>query len=245
MNHTFNYTGILYLIPTRLGMDQPHLEVLPMSIKKIVGEINHYIAENEKTARRFIKTVTPKKPQSSLHFNLINKFTNPEDIPSFLDPCKDGHNVGILSEAGCPGIADPGAEVIKYAHKFGIKVVPLVGPSSILLAMMSSGLNGQNFAFNGYLPIDDKERIEAIKSLERLSSIKEQTQIFIETPYRNNKMLSTLASTLSSTTQICVACDITLDTEFIVTKTAKEWKTTMVDLHKRPTIFIIQKALQF
>lgn len=245
MSQTFNYSGILYLIPTRLGMDQPHLEVLPMSIKKVVGDISHYIAENEKTARRFIKTVTPKKQQSALHFDLINKFTNPEDIPSFLNPCKEGHNVGLLSEAGCPGVADPGSEVVRFAHEYGIKVVPLVGPSSILLAMMSSGMNGQNFAFNGYLPIDDRERAEAIKSLERLSSIKEQTQIFIETPYRNNKMLETLCKELHPTTRICVACDITLDTEMILTKTADAWKKTKVDLHKRPTIFIIQKELTF
>ena len=188
MSNTFAYSGKLYLIPTRLGMNQPHLEVLPMSIKKVVGETNHFIAENEKTARRFIKAIHPKKSQPALQFNLINKFTDPAEVPSFLNPCKEGHNIGLVSEAGCPGIADPGAEVVRIAHDIGVQVVPLVGPSSILLAMMASGMNGQNFAFNGYLPIDDKERKSAIKSLERLSSIKNQSQVFIETPYRNNKL---------------------------------------------------------
>ena len=241
MSHTYKYPGIIYLIPTRLGMDQPHLEVLPMSIKRTVGTLDYFIAENEKTARRFIKAIAPKKSQPSLNFELINKFTNAEDIPSFLNPCKEGHNIGLLSEAVCPGIADPGAEVVRIAHQIGVKVVPLVGPSSILLAMMSSGMNGQNFTFNGYLPIDDKERQSAIKALERMSALKDQAQIFIETPYRNNKMLETLVNSLHPNTRICVACDITLNTEMILTKTAAEWKNTKVDLHKRPTIFIVQK----
>ena len=239
-NNMENFKGQLYLIPTRLG-DNPPLEVLPLSIKKIIEELNEYIAENEKTARRFIKAVSPKKSQSKLHFNILNKFTDSNELPSFLNSCLEGKSIGLLSEAGCPGIADPGADVVRIAHERNIKVVPLVGPSSILLALMSSGMNGQNFAFNGYLPIDKQERKSELKRLERLSFEKQQSQLFIETPYRNNKLLEDLSSTLHGNTRVCVACDITLVTEYIKTQTAAQWKHTKVDLHKRPTLFIIQK----
>jgi 16S rRNA (cytidine1402-2'-O)-methyltransferase len=232
--------GKLYLIPTTLGDNEP-LEVLPMSVKKIVEDTQTFIVENEKTARRFIKKITPKKPQSTLELFQLNKFTDASILPEFIDPCLKGINVGLLSEAGCPGVADPGADIVKLAHLNNIKVVPLVGPSSILMAMMSSGMNGQSFAFNGYLPIDKTERKNEIKRLERLSFEHNQSQIFIETPYRNNKMLEDLCSFLNGSTDICVACDITLPTEFIKTKTANEWKKNNEDLHKRPTIFIIHK----
>ena len=231
--------GKLYLIPTTLGETEP-LEVLPIAIKRVIEDVNHYIVENEKSARRFIKKISSGKSQSKLHIEVLNKFTEPEEIPSFLLPCLEGKNVGVLSEAGCPAIADPGAEVVKYAHEKGISVVPLVGPSSIILALMASGLNGQNFAFNGYLPIDTAERKTAIKQLEKRSKEMEQAQIFIETPYRNNKLKEELQRNLGKNTKLCIACDITLPTEFIVTKTASEWKNTAVELHKRPTIFIIQ-----
>lgn len=237
MNNTL---GKLYLIPTTLGDNEP-LEVLPISVKKVIELINTYIVENEKTARRFIKKTTPKKQQSSLELFPLNKFTDSSLLPEFLEPCLKGTDIGLISEAGCPGVADPGAEVVKLAHKKNIQVVPLVGPSSILMAMMSSGMNGQNFAFNGYLPIDKSERKNEIKRLERISFEQKQSQIFIETPYRNNKMLDSLCNILDSHTLISVACDITLPTEFIKTKTANEWKKNMVDLHKRPTIFIIHK----
>jgi len=232
--------GNLYLIPTRLG-DNPPLEVLPLSIKKVVEKLTIYIVENEKTARRFIKRISPKKSQSSLQLHILNKFTDETDLPSFLESCKQGESIGLLSEAGCPGIADPGAEIVKIAHENDIKVIPLVGPSSIVLALMSSGMNGQNFAFNGYLPIDKVQRKSELKRLERLSSEQNQSQIFIETPYRNNKMLEDMCTVLGKNTRICVACDITLPTEYIKTKTASNWKKVMVDLHKRPTIFIIHK----
>lgn len=232
--------GIIYLIPTTLGDTNP-LEVLPLSVKKIVEKVNFYIVENEKSARAFIKSISPGKSQPKLHISLLNKFTDPLEIPDLLDPCMEGHDIGILSEAGCPGIADPGAEVIKYAHQKNVKIVPLVGPSSILLAMMASGLNGQSFAFNGYLPIDKVLRKKEIKRLEKLSLDANQTQLFIETPYRNDGFLSDLISTLSSQTKICVACDLTLPTEFIKTQTAEEWKKTKVDLHKRPTLFLFHK----
>lgn len=232
--------GHLYLIPTTLGDNEP-LEVLPISVKKVIENTNVYIVENEKTARHFIKKISSAKSQSSLKLFLLNKYTDASLIPEFLEPCINGIQVGLLSEAGCPGIADPGAEVVKIAHQKNIKVVPLVGPSSILLALMSSGMNGQRFAFNGYLPIDKDDRKKELKRLERYSFEHNQSQIFIETPYRNNKMLEDLCNTLEPNTLLCVACDITLTTEFIKTQTANEWKKNMADLHKRPTIFIIHK----
>jgi 16S rRNA (cytidine1402-2'-O)-methyltransferase len=231
--------GNLYLIPCTLGENSP-LEVLPLLIKKAIENIDHYIVEHEKSARRFIKNVASKKQQNSLHIEEINKFTDQEDIPNMLAPCLKGLDVGVISDAGCPGIADPGAAVVAQAHKNGIKVVPLVGPSSILLAMMASGFNGQNFAFNGYLPIDKAERKAKIKQLEKRSIQDNQSQLFIETPYRNNQILESLTTALQKNTEICVACDITLSTEYIRTAPAKDWKRIKVDLHKRPTMFIIQ-----
>ena len=232
--------GKLYLIPTTLGENEP-LEVMPYSVKTIVELLDHYIVENEKSARKFIKTVSSGKSQSSLTLFSLNKFTDPLEIPSFLEECSEGNNIGLLSDAGCPGVADPGAEVVKIAHKKNIKVIPLVGPSSILLAMMSSGMNGQNFAFNGYLPIEKAERKSKIKQLEKRSFDENQSQLFIETPYRNNSILEDLHKTLSSDTKICVACDLTLPTEYIKTQTAKQWKYSKLDFHKRPAIFIIHK----
>jgi 16S rRNA (cytidine1402-2'-O)-methyltransferase len=235
-----NTKGNLYLIPCTLG-DTPPLEVLPLLVKKAIEHINHYVVEHEKTARRFIKSIDPKKAQPDLEFQLINKFTNELEIPQMLNPCLEGHDVGIISDAGCPGIADPGAMLVAEAHRNNIKVVPLVGPSSLLLAMMASGFNGQNFAFNGYLPIDRRERKNEIKKLEKLSLDKGQSQLFIETPYRNNQMLESLLTSLHDETQVCIACDITLPTEYIKTLPIKLWKKTKVDLNKRPTLFIIQK----
>lgn len=217
------------------------MEVLPASVQQQVQRLEIFIAENEKTARRAIKKLVPEKSQPSLKFFLLNKHTDPAEIPSFLNACKEGEDIGLLSEAGCPGVADPGAEVVKIAHRERIQVVPMVGPSSILLAMMASGMNGQNFAFNGYLPIDKAARKSEIRNLEKLSVEKNQAQSFIETPYRNNKMLEDLIQILNPSTRICVACDLTLGTEFISTRTASEWAKTKMDLHKRPTIFIIQK----
>ncbi len=217
------------------------MEVLPASVQQQVQRLEIFIAENEKTARRAIKKLVPEKSQPSLKFFLLNKHTDPAEIPSFLNACKEGEDIGLLSEAGCPGVADPGAEVVKIAHRERIQVVPMVGPSSILLAMMASGMNGQNFAFNGYLPIDKAARKSEIRNLEKLSVEKNQAQSFIETPYRNNKMLEDLIQILNPSTRICVACDLTLGTEYISTRTASEWAKTKMDLHKRPTIFIIQK----
>ncbi|MDX5585713.1 MAG: SAM-dependent methyltransferase [Aureibaculum sp.] len=233
-------TGTLYLIPTTLGENEP-LEVLPMSVKKTIEQVNYYIVENEKSARRFIKKISPRKSQSSLQLYILDRFTDEIESQHYLDVCFEGVDVGLLSEAGVPAVADPGAIVVQMAHHKNIKVKPLVGPSSIIMAMMGSGLNGMNFAFNGYLPIDNVERKKSIKQLERVSFEKDQSQLFIETPYRNEKMFSVLKQTLSINTLLCLAVDITLSTEDIRTMSIEEWKHIKIDLHKRPAIFIIHK----
>ncbi|MDG3582372.1 SAM-dependent methyltransferase [Galbibacter pacificus] len=238
MNTTNSNKGKLYLIPTTLGDVEP-LEVLPLSIKRVIENVDFYIVENEKTARRFIKRISPKKSQPSLKIQVLNKYTKPEEIPTFITPCLNGYDVGIISEAGCPGVADPGADVAAIAHKKNIQVVPLVGPSSILLALMASGMNGQSFAFTGYLPIDKSEKKRTIKKLEKTSKDFNQSQIFMETPYRNDKLLADLITTLSPNTLLCVASDITLGTEYIKTQSVAQWKGSSVELHKKPTIFII------
>ena len=232
--------GKLYLIPTTLGDTEP-LEVMPLSVKKVIEDIDCFIVENEKTARRFIKKITPKKIQSSLHLMSLDKYAEELETRTYLDVCHQGTNVGLLSEAGVPAVADPGASIVKLAHEKGVQVVPLVGPSSILMAMMSSGMNGQNFAFNGYLPIDKGERKKAIKELEKLSVDKDQSQIFIETPYRNQKMFADLKAVLSASTRLCIAVDITLSSEYIKTYAVQDWKQQSPDLHKKPAIFIIHK----
>ncbi|HLA56079.1 MAG TPA: SAM-dependent methyltransferase [Flavobacterium sp.] len=233
--------GKLYLIPTTLG-DIDALDVLPQTVKRAIDFIDDYIVENEKTARKSIKSIHPEKVQATLNISLLNKHTEISEHAKMIAPCLAGKNVGLMSEAGCPGVADPGAVIVKIAHEKGIQVVPLVGPSSILLAMMASGMNGQNFAFNGYLPIDKAEKKTAIKNLEKLSHDKNQSQIFIETPYRNNKLLEDILQALQPNTHLCVAADITLPTEYIKTLRIFDWKKTKVDLHNRPTIFIIHKT---
>ena len=232
--------GKLYLIPTTLG-EMNHEEVLPQTIKRTIDFINHYIVENEKTARKFIKQVQPEKKQPELTLFSLNKHTQTNEHLAFIKPLLEGYNVGLMSEAGCPGVADPGAVIVKLAHEKGIQVVPLVGPSSILLAIMASGMNGQSFTFNGYLPIDKSEKKQALKVIEKLSFEKNQSQLFIETPYRNNKLLEDILQTLQPNTLLCVACDITLPTEYIKTFAVSHWKKQKVDLHNRPTIFIIHK----
>lgn len=233
--------GKLYLIPTTLGEMNPE-DVLPHTIKRTIDFIDHYIVENEKTARRFIKSVHPEKKQPDLKLFALNKHTDVSEHNEFIKPLLEGKNMGLMSEAGCPGVADPGAVIVKLAHEKGIQVVPLVGPSSILLAMMASGMNGQSFAFNGYLPIDKSDKKTALKNLEKLSFDKNQSQLFIETPYRNNKFLEDLLQILQPNTLLCVACDITLPTEFIKTQSVNQWKKNKADLHNRPCIFIIHKT---
>ncbi|MBU2061230.1 MAG: SAM-dependent methyltransferase [Bacteroidetes bacterium] len=232
--------GKLYLIPTTMGECDP-MDVLPQTVKRTIDFIDHYIVENEKTARKSIKEVHTEKKQSELILFTLNKRTEVKEHLEFIQPLLEGKNVGLMSEAGCPGVADPGAVIVKLAHDKGIQVVPLVGPSSILLAMMASGMNGQSFTFHGYLPIEKDEKKASFKSLERISFEKNQSQIFIETPYRNNKLLEDLIQTLNPETHLCIATDITLPTEYIKTKKIAAWKKETIDLHKRPTIFIIHK----
>lgn len=232
--------GFLYLIPTTLGDNDP-MEVLPFLVKEVIGKLDSFIVENEKTARKFIKRIVPEKSQPSLIFFSLGKYADQAEVNTYLDICDKGVSVGLISEAGVPAIADPGAEIVKLAHQKNIRVIPLVGPSSIILAMMASGFNGQNFAFNGYLPIEASERKEAIKSLEKLSREKNQSQIFIETPYRNEKLFIDLKNVLNPATKLCIACDITLPTEYIKTLQIKEWKNEHPNLNKRPSIFIIHK----
>lgn len=232
--------GKLYLIPTTLGDNAP-MEVLPITVKQTIEFCNFFIVENEKTARRFIKKICPEKSQPDLNLFVLNKFTSVEEISHYLNPCKAGENIGIISEAGCPGIADPGAEIVALAHQQNIEVIPLVGPSSILLSVMASGLNGQSFAFNGYLPIDKNERKNTLKRLERRAKEEKQTQVFIETPFRNEALFQEMLQTLESSTKLCIACDITLSTQYIRTFPIFVWKKQTISLHKRPTIFVIGK----
>lgn len=230
----------VYLIPTTLG-DSPVENVIPGYVVDIINSTNHYIVENIKTARRYLIKAGIKTKIDDLSFYELNKHTLPEEFESFLNPVKNGQNVGIISEAGTPGVADPGADIVAIAHRKNIPVVPLVGPSSILLSVMASGLNGQSFAFVGYLPIQKQERIKRLKDLEKRSQLENQTQLFIETPYRNNHLMEDIVSSLSPQTKVCIAVDITLETEFIKTKTVSEWKKNMPNLHKRPSIFLIHK----
>lgn len=223
-----------------MGESEP-MDVLPQTVKRAIGFIDDYIVENEKTARKFIKSIDPEKVQATLRLHALNKHTEISEHNKMIQPCMEGHHIGLMSEAGCPGIADPGAVIVKLAHEKGIQVVPLVGPSSILLAMMGSGMNGQSFTFNGYLPIEKAEKKSTLKNLEKLSSDKNQSQIFIETPYRNNKLLEDILQALQPSTHLCIAADITLPTEYIKTLRVQDWKKIKIDLHNRPTIFIIHK----
>lgn len=229
--------GNLYLIPSLLGDNEP-LEVLPMLVKKVIDNTTHFIVENEKSARAFIKKVIPSKSQPNLMLFVLNKYTDAAEFSRFLEPCRQGLPVGIISEAGVPCVADPGANIVKIAHQENIRVVPLTGPSSILLALMASGMNGQKFTFNGYLPVDTPGRKKAIRHLEA-ELRKGTTQIFMETPYRNMKMLEDVLAAADDNTQLCIATDITLPTEFIRTKTVAQWRKGLPDLQKRPCIFIL------
>jgi len=233
--------GKLYLIPTTMGDCDP-MDVLPQTIKRCVDLIDYYVVENDKTARKSIKLTNPEKKQSELKLLILNKHTETKEYQEFIKPLLEGKDMGLMSEAGCPGVADPGAVIVKLAHEKGIQVIPLVGPSSILLAMMASGMNGQSFTFNGYLPIEKGEKKTALKNLEKLSQDKNQSQIFIETPYRNNKMLEDILQALNPATYLCISTDITLPTEYIKTMRASDWKKTKIELNNRPTIFIINKT---
>lgn len=239
MARTPDTYGNLYLIPNLLGDNEP-LGVLPLTVKQTVEKLTHFIVENERSARRFIKKITPRKSQPSLVLFPLNKYTEAAAIPEYLAPCLEGISVGIVSEAGCPAIADPGSDIVALAHARGIRVIPLVGPSSIFLAVMASGLNGQSFAFNGYLPIESAERKKMLKTLEKRSGEWGQSQFFMETPYRNEKLLAELVRTLRKDTLLCIAADLTLDSEYIQTRSVADWSSQLPDLNKRPAIFGIQ-----
>ncbi len=231
----------LYLIPTTLGETAVE-KVLPAEIMLVVRSLRYFVVENTRTARRHLKKIAPEIIIDDLDFKELNEHTQQVGLELLLEPIRKGFDMGILSEAGCPGVADPGADLVKIAHEKGIRVVPLVGPSSILLSLMASGMNGQNFAFIGYLPVKPLERSNAIRDIERNSGRDKQTQIFIEAPYRNTKLLTDLLSVCSAHTRLCIAVDLTLDSEFVVTKTIAEWKKALPDINKRPAIFLLQSA---
>ena len=231
--------GTLILIPTTLG-DSPIEAVIPPQVQQRVRGLDYFVAENPKTARAFLKLVGMAKPLRELHIATLDQHTPEAAVAGLAAPLHSGHDLGVMSEAGCPGVADPGAELVRYAQRHGIKVVPLVGPSSILLALMASGLNGQRFAFHGYLPVADAARKQALRELERQSRRLQQTQIFIETPYRNQKMLHSILGACAGATLLCVAAEVTLAGEEIRTKTVAEWKKQQPQLDRRPALFLLQ-----
>ena len=230
----------LYLIPVTLG-ETKLSRVLPDYNREVILSLKHFIVENKRTARRFLKKTAPEIVIDELHFYELNKHTSSEAIYGLLSPMDAGESVGLMSEAGCPGVADPGAEVVAIAQRKGYCVRPLVGPSSILMALMASGFNGQRFAFQGYLPVEASKRVERIKALEARMVAENETQIFMETPYRNNQLLSDLLRTCKPTTRLCVAAGISHDEEFIKTRQVKEWAGKIPDLNKKPAIFLIGK----
>lgn len=231
--------GTLYFIPVSLGDDQIS-RILPTDVIKITHEIDEFIVENEKTARHFLSAIGHPKPIRELQFKTLNEHTQEKEIPQLLSSLLTGKSIGLMSEAGCPGIADPGAKLAALAHKKGIRVAPLVGPSSILLSLMASGLNGQRFTFLGYLPSDKLARIQQLKDIEKRSKQYAETQIFIETPYRNMHMLEDILKECHGETKLCIACNISLENELIQTKPVKEWKNTALpDIHKKPTVFLL------
>jgi len=232
--------GVLYLVPNTLG-NPDTAETIPEGIKGRVTQIKLFIVENLRNARRYLKSLNREIEIDSLTFFELNEHTLPEEIPSFLDQVEQGMDAAIISEAGVPGVADPGAAVVRVAHERGIQVVPLTGPSSILLALMASGLNGQRFCFHGYLPVKRPERIRKIREIEQVTLRTGETQLFIEAPYRNDALLTDILETCHPSTRICIAADITLESEFIFTKTGRAWKKKKPALHKRPVLFLIGK----
>lgn len=231
----------LYLLPVTLG-DTAIDKVLPAYNAGIIREIKHFIVEDVRSTRRFLKKVDREIDIDTLSFYPLNKHTSPEDISGYLNPLAEGHSMGVISEAGCPAVADPGADVVAIAQRRNLKVVPLVGPSSIILSVMASGFNGQSFAFHGYLPIEPNERSKRLKELEGRIYSEHQTQLFIETPYRNHKMLDDILKACRPQTKLCIAANITCEGEYIKTRTVKEWKgTALPDLSKIPCIFLLYK----
>ena len=232
--------GILYLIPNTLG--QSNIDnVLPSYNISVAKNLRHFIVENVRSARRFLKMLDRDIVIDDLSFYELNRHTSPDRIAELLLPIYEGHSMGIISEAGCPAIADPGADVVDIAQRKNIRVVPLVGASSIILSLRASGFNGQSFAFVGYLPIDKKARIQRLKQLESRASSERQTQIFIETPYRNNQLVQDMVATLKPDTLLCIASELTTDTESVKTLPIAEWAKQQIDINKRNTIFLIYR----
>lgn len=231
-------SGVLYLIPTPLGAGDFDW-TMPAAVRQCIGGLSNYIVERPKTARHFLKQAGCNLPLQEIQMQVLDKHTRPHELPALLAPLLSGHDVGLLSEAGCPAVADPGADLVRLAHQSNIRVIPLVGPSSILLALMASGLNGQRFKFHGYLPIEKNARVSQITAMEKQSMQLDQTQIFIETPYRNQSLLVLLAQTCRDETDLCVASDITLATEYIATRTVKAWRLALPDINKKPTMFLM------
>jgi 16S rRNA (cytidine1402-2'-O)-methyltransferase len=229
--------GKLYLIPSVIADDTQH-SVIPPQVNGVLPTIAHFLVEDLRTARRFLSSLKVFDSIEALHFQVLDKDTKREELASFFDPIVQGSNIGIISEAGCPGVADPGALAVKFAHEKNIRVVPLVGPSSLLLALMASGLNGQQFTFHGYLPIDPKEGSVAIRTLEQESRQKNQTQIFIETPYRNNRLRQILLANLRNDTLLSIATDVTGEKENIKTWPVKEWKKDAAEMPRLPAVFM-------
>ncbi|MEO8088429.1 MAG: SAM-dependent methyltransferase [Bacteroidota bacterium] len=230
-------TGILYLIPSLLSEDNP--AVIPFDTLKIIHALDHFVVENEKTARHFLKSVHYPKPLQSLNLNVLDEHTKAADVSILLKPVMEGKNLGIISEAGCPAVADPGSDLVHIAHLKNIEIIPLVGPSSLLLALMGSGMNGQQFSFSGYLPKDKNARVKAIKELERMVESKNQTQIFIEAPYRNQHLLEDILQNCSASTLLCLAAELTSSSQFVKTKTIAEWKKEIPDIQKKPVVFLL------
>lgn len=231
----------LYLIPVTLG-DTAINRVLPTYNTEIITDLRFFIVENVRSARRFMKKCNPAINIDGLTFFELNENSDRKNLERMLAPMKEGNSMGIISDAGCPAVADPGADVVAIAQRLGYKVIPLVGPSSILMAVMASGFNGQSFAFNGYLPIDGNERVKKLKHLESRAYNEDQTQLFIETPYRNNKMAEDILQHCRPSTRLCIAMNISCEDEFIVSKSVKAWKNNLPDLHKKPCIFLIYKG---
>ncbi|HYN54527.1 MAG TPA: SAM-dependent methyltransferase [Methylotenera sp.] len=231
--------GTLYLIPVTLG-DDNIAKVLPSEVVAVAQQLEIFVVENEKTARHFLSTIKTLKPVRELQMLTLNEHTADQELPNLLKPLLAGNDVGLMSEAGCPGIADPGAKLAELAHAKGVTVRPLVGPSSILLSLMASGFNGQRFTFLGYIPADKAARIQRLKEIEKTSAKHHETQIFIETPYRNQHLLEDILAHCNYATQLCIACNISLEDEFIVSKSVAAWKkSAMPDLHKKPTVFLL------
>ena len=230
----------LYLLPVTLG-DTPLGNVLPQYNSEIIAGIRHFIVEDVRSARRFLRKVDSSFDIDGSTFYELNKHTSPEVVAGYLKPLQGGKPMGVISEAGCPAVADPGADVVAIAQRKGLKVVPLVGPSSIILSVMASGFNGQSFAFNGYLPIKADERAKKLRQLEQRIYNEEQTQLFIETPYRNGKMLEDILANCRPQTKLCIAANLTCADEYVQTRTVKEWRGRVPDLSKIPCIFLLFK----